>query len=146
MQVMSTAEQGSELQKRAAQDILSVTDSTLSQQNALWARAGEAAIQAANKAESAFTKVFDRAGSGVQQFGDSLLKALVAPQVDLLKVGLTTIKFNEQGQEIRAAAQKFVLNISDDILHSMETGLSHLAASGLSQLLQIPIKLLRWCG
>lgn len=138
--IIANTEQGSNIQKAAAQEVISVLINAKQKEVELYNKAAEASIAAANKSEAALTKVFDSFGSGFESFSDSVAKALLAPQVDLIKAGFTTIKFSEQSQELRAAAQKLMLGFADDLIKSLETGLSKLAASALSSLLNIPIE------
>ena len=138
-EVMDTATKGSATQKQAAEEILSVEMQAKTQEIALYNQAAEASVKAAKKAQEAFEKVFDQMGSQIETFSTSLFKALVAPQQELLKVGLTTIRTNERGNEIRAAAGKAILGMADDLIKGIEGGVSKMAAQSLSKMLSIPI-------
>lgn len=131
-QIRDTSMQGSTAQKDAAEKLLEVEMNSKAQEIELYQKAGAAAVEAANKSAEAFKSFFDGMGSQFENFSSGLIKALIAPQQDLIKAGLTTIKFNEQGNEIRAAFKNMSLGIVTDLAKSLETALGHVAANLLS--------------
>ena len=132
-QVRATAVEGSDTQKAAAQEILQVEIQSKSQEIELYKEAGAAAVAAANKTNAAFKSMFDSIGSSAETLSTSLLKSLIAPQQDLIKAGLTTIKFSEQGNEMRAAFRTAILGIASDFLKSMEQSVGQIIANMLSK-------------
>lgn len=140
MQVMQSSEQGSRTQKQAAEQILAIVDSSKQQEIALYNRAAAASVQLTGKISGNFEKAIEQSGQQFQTFADSLVKALIAPQQTLIKAGLTTLKFDDKGQQMRQAAQQLMLGIVTDFTHAIGNAFSQLAASALSRLLEIPIK------
>jgi hypothetical protein len=128
----AAAEQGSTLQKDIQQKILDVTMQAKEQEIALYQKAGDAAVAAANKTAQAFQQFADGVGSALETASTGILNALIAPQQMQLKAGFTTIHYSEQGNELRAAMGKAIISIADDFEKSMEQGVSHMLASLLS--------------
>jgi hypothetical protein len=123
---------GSTEQKEAASKLTEVWLQASSQIIALNQKAAEAAEQAAKKASAVFVKFFDTLGSGFESFSSSLIKALIAPQELLIKQGLTTRKFSEQGNEIRSAISSLLLKGINDAANSVESALMGMLAKALS--------------
>ena len=132
IQVRDTAEQGSATQKQASAEIMSVLLQSKSQEVELYKKAGEAAQQAAEKAMEGFKKFFDSVGSQFETFTGSLVKALIAPQQVLIKAGLTTIKENMRGSEIKQALGNLLTGVAQDLGKSIETAIGSTIAKALS--------------
>lgn len=131
-QVAETALTGSTEQKKAEDDIMALLVSSKSQEVALYRQAGEAAAEAAKKAASAYVGFFDSVGSSFEQFTAGMTKALLAPQQELIKQGLTTIKHSMQGSEIGNAFKSLLLNSVSSLGKSVETAIGHTIANALS--------------
>ena len=129
--IMSKSEEGSATQKEAANEILAIVTQSKQQEIELYNKAAEATNNANKKAVQSFTQVFDSFGSGMESAMNSIFKAIVAPQVDYIKAGLTTVKINERSREIEAAAGKLLMSLGDSILK----GLGDLASKMAGQLL-----------
>ena len=139
-EVMNTATAGSNVQKAAAQEILSVETQAKQQEVELYNKAAEASVQAASKTGAAITKVFDSLGGQFETFSDDLIKALIAPQKELLKEGFTTKTFSMQGNEIRAAFSKMLLSGIQDATKGVQNILSQTLGQMISQALNIPMQ------
>jgi hypothetical protein len=137
MQVMQTADEGSATQKAAAQEILTVVTQAKQQEIELYNKAAEATKAASQKATEAFTQMFDQFGSSLQTAFGSIFQAVVAPQVDLIKAGLTTIKYNERSSEIQAAVGKLLTSLGDSILKGLGDLASKLAGQAVAGLLHV---------
>lgn len=138
-EVMNTAQQGSATQRDAAKEILSVVSRAKQQETALYKKAAAAAQEATQKMTEPFKHMFDALGSQFTSLSDSLVKDLLAPKIDLIKQGLTTIKINERSTQIHQVLQQFALQLVTDATNTLETTLSKFAASSLSGLLNIPL-------
>ncbi len=139
-EVMQTATQGSDTQKAAAQEIISVVTQAKQQEVALYNRAAEITIGASRKASEQIGKFFDSFGSQFEGFTNSLIQALVAPQIDLIKQGLTTIKVSMRGNEIRTALASMLVGGIQDAAKGVESTVSQLLAQTLSAALQVPLQ------
>ena len=131
-QVRDTAEQGSATQKAASQEIMSVLIQSKSQEIELYKKAGEAANEAAKKAMEGFTKFFDSIGSAFETFTSSAVKALIAPQTELIKAGLTTIKTSMRGSELQQAFASMGTSILQSLGKSVEEAIGSTIAKALS--------------
>lgn len=131
--IMSKSEEGSATQKEAANEILAIVTQSKQQEIELYNKAAEATSNANKKATAAFTQTFDSFGSGMETAMNSIFKAIVAPQVDLIKAGLTTVKINERGQEIQAAVGKLLMTLGDSILKGLGDLASKLAGQFLAK-------------
>ena len=138
--IVSTSEQGSAAQRKASDDILSIIQSATAEELSLRKQAATAAQEAEKQSTEAVDKMFDKIGSQFSTFGTSLVDALIMPQTQQIKAGLTTIKTSLQGNEIATAARSLFKNIVNDLTNTLESGFSQLAAKSLSQLLSIPIQ------
>ena len=126
------APEGSKIQKETADALVNLQIDTKTKLVALYKEAGDAAVAAANKTAEAFKSFFDSAGSQFESFSTSAITALVSPQMDYIKAGLTTIKTSMQGNELRAAARTLFLGIVNDFAKSLETGVSKAIANAIS--------------
>jgi hypothetical protein len=131
-QAMNIAEKGSSDQRAAAQEIQSVVTNAKTEEIALYNKAAEASIEAANKTAASFNKFFDILGNSFQTFTDTVLRALIAPQTELIKQGLTTIKKPMEGNEIRQAGSKALLGVVTDFAQSLQNTLTQTLAKSLS--------------
>jgi len=131
-QVMNTATKGSDTQRAAAEQIQSVVTNAKTQEIALYNKAAQASIEAANKAAAPFNKFFDTLGNAFQSLEDTIIKALIAPQRELIKQGLTTIKRPMEGNEIRQAGSKALMGVVTDFAQSLQNTLTQTLAKSLS--------------
>lgn len=83
-----------------------------------------------------FKDMFTAMDSGSQEFAKSFFAAVVAPQQELRKAGLTTIKVNTSGQQLKQAASQFFIGMGDSLVEEARKGLVKIAAQ---QLLKIPM-------
>jgi hypothetical protein len=134
-EVMNAAKTGSNVQRQAAQEILSIITRAKQQEIELYKKAAQTTDQSA-KAISGF---FAHVGAGVETFGDALLKAAIAPKVDLIRAGFTTLRYTERGAEIKAAAQRLVLDIGNELVKGVEHSVSQFTAKGLAALFKLPL-------
>lgn len=104
---------------------------TMSRMVDLFNEAGSAAKNSSNIFANAWAQTFSKLDSETEQFSSEITKAVLAPQQELIKAGLTTIHVSLEGQQIRAAAQKVFLSLASDFVSSVTSGLSHLAAKKL---------------
>ena len=141
LEVMNTATQGSNTQKEAANEVLAVVARAKQQEVELYNKAAAATKAAAQKTTEPFTHMFDSLGSQFTSLSDSLVKNLLAPKVDLIKQGLTTIKINEGSTQIHAILQKFALDLMNDAVNTLEKtlfgGIGKLVSGGISSLLGV---------
>jgi hypothetical protein len=138
-EIMNSAEKGSEVQKAAAQEILAVVTQAKQQEVSLYQKAAQATQQATQSMIQPVTQLFNSIGNQFEGLTSSLVKALVAPQVDLIKQGLTTIKINERNSEVHKALQKFALDMVQDAAKSLEDAASKTLTTVLSNALNIPL-------
>jgi hypothetical protein len=129
-QVRDAAEKGSQVQKDAQNEIVSVLTQAKQKEIELYKQAGDAAVAAANKTVAGWTSTFDTIGSQFEQFGTEIVKSLIAPQTTIIKVGLTSIR--EQTSGVKAAFRTLFLGIAQDIGKTLETALGHAIARALS--------------
>lgn len=134
-QIETAADTTSKVRQQAALDVLSTVKEAETQIEEMYNKTTQAAKKAALDQAKPFIEAFDKIGSQAQSFSDSMMKALLMPQRELIHAGLTTIKVNLQGNEIRAAASKFFLGLADDMVSSVTKGITQLAAQGLGKLL-----------
>jgi hypothetical protein len=130
--VAAAAQQGSDVQKKAQDDILAILTEARGQEVALYKQAGEAAEEAAKKAAAAFTSFFSSIGSAFQSFEDAALQAVIAPKQELIKQGLTTIKKNEGGMEVKQALSSMLMGGIKDASKGVTTALSNMLGSAIS--------------
>jgi hypothetical protein len=139
-QIADAALQGSDTQKKAQNDVTSIVQQSMAEQTALYdkaaesyRRAGEAAAAAAAKTAASFTSFFSSLGSSFDSFQSSMIKALIAPQQELIKQGLTTIKKNQGGAELQRAVQTMLLDGVNSAAKSVEKALTTMLADSLSK-------------
>lgn len=124
---------GDEETSRAALDaIRQDAITTIETMTSEWQKASEAAKSSAKDSEKYFTEFFNKAGGQFDAFTSSALKALVAPQQELIHAGLTTLKINLQGQELRQAAGKLFLGLGEDLVNTVKDSLLKVAAQKLA--------------
>lgn len=91
----------------------------------------EAAKKAAEESSKAFTQFFSEVGSQLDSFASAVGKALLFPQQELIKAGLTTIHVNLRGEEIRAAFQKLVEGMASDLFKGITNAISSAIAQSM---------------
>lgn len=131
-QVRDTSVQGTTIRKEAEQEITNVVLDAKTKEVALYNEAGNAAVAAATKIAAPFKTLFDSMGNQMEQFGSSVLTALLAPQQEVIKAGLTSIKVATRGDEIRNAAKTLFMGIANDLMKSVQTAVGHALASAIS--------------
>ena len=134
-ELASTAEAGSKSQQEAQQKIVELTANYKAQEIALYEKAGSAAVAAINKLAAPWNNLFSGIGSAFDTLSSSIIKDLIAPQQDLIKVGLTTIKFNEQGNEMRAAFRTAITSIASNFAQTIESAIGNTIAHALSNVI-----------
>ena len=134
--IMETSQEGSNIQKEAAEKILEIITSTKEKEVALY----EKADAAYKKSFASLTQVFDQIGSAVESFSGSLFNALIAPTKDVYKIGMTTVTKSERGQEISRAITKLLEDIGNDILKGIENMASKFLAKSIAKLLDVPME------
>lgn len=130
--VANAAAAGSSVQKEAQASIMAILLQSKEQEVELYKKAGQASVEAAKKIAAPFVNLADQIGGQLQNFGSSLVTSILAPQQEMIKVGMTTIKTSLQGSEIRNAAKTLLLGVVGDFGKAIETGLSHVIANALS--------------
>jgi hypothetical protein len=130
-QIASSAGASDEVRIEAEKEIAATVVSTKEKVVDLYNAAGKGAKDSANVFAAAMQEAFGKLDGQVNQFATSLLDAVIAPKQELIKAGLTTIKVNLEGQEIRSAAQKIFMSLANDFVSSVTSGLSQLAAGAL---------------
>ena len=138
-QVMATTQQGSDVHKKAADEIMRVETQLAEEEISIKEKAAEASAQAMQKAMQPITSFVDEVGSQFESLTSSVLKDIISPQVTLLKQGLTTIKINDRGSQIKQALAKFSMDLVTDAAKSLEDAASKSLASMLSSALNIPL-------
>lgn len=133
--IISTSQQGSEVQRDAAEKVLQIVTADKEKEVELYQKASEAYKQSFAQIESVFSSI----GSSFESFGNSLFKALVAPQIDIYKIGLTSIQENERSQEIKQAIGQMLMKIGDSILQGVMNIFGQIATKILAQAMQVPI-------
>ncbi len=83
----------------------------------------------------AFKTMFNGLSQQTDEFSRQLLTALAAPQLELIHAGLTTIRINLRGQQVRQAVGNLFIGMADDLVNQARKGLMKLAGE---QLLKIP--------
>lgn len=131
-QVRDTAEEGSATQKKASQEIMNVLIQSKTQELELYKKAGEAASEASKKAMEGFKKLFDSLGSAFETFSSSAVKALIAPQQELIKAGLTTIKHSMRGAELQQAFAQMATSMLQSLGKSVQEAIGGMIAKSLS--------------
>lgn len=131
-EVESAAEEGSALQRKAAQEILSVEISTKSQELELYRKAGQAASDSAKRSMEGITRFFDSIGSSVENFTSDLTKALIAPQREVIHAGMTTITRSMRGSEIQSAFAHMITSMVSSLGRSVQEAIGGFIAKALS--------------
>ena len=131
-QLMSQAEPGSTQQIELQKEITSITIAAKSQEVQLYQKSADLVAEANKKMAASFVTFFDQMGSHFESFTSSALKALIAPQQELIREGLTTIKKSMQGQELAKAAGSMIMGIAGDLGKAVEGALGHVVAGALS--------------
>jgi hypothetical protein len=85
--------------------------------------------------QEAFVNSFQALGGQVDSFADSLMKAAINPQKEMIRRGFTEIHVNLRGQEMANAARKLFMQMANDFVNSVLNGLSQLAAKNLAPML-----------
>ena len=134
--VADAAVQGGEVQRAAQQAILQETISAKSAEIQLYNKAAEAAAAAAAKMAAPFTKFFDQVGSQFESMTTSVLDAVIAPQQEIIKAGLSSIKINERSTQLHQVFQKFALDMVNDSVKAVEGAVSHGIASTIDSSIQ----------
>jgi hypothetical protein len=130
--IVNAAAQGSDSQREAANEITAILIKSKEEEVSLYEKAAAATKSALEKQSQAFTSFFNSVGSQFETFSGSLIKALIAPQQEVIHQGLTTIKKSLQGNEIRQAFASMFIGIAQDLGKSVETAIGHTIAQALS--------------
>lgn len=131
-QVAQMAEAGSDTQKAAQQEIMSVLLSSKEQEVALYGKAAQASAEAAKKIAQPFIDLADNVGSTLSSGFKTLFQDLLFPQITLLKQGLTTISVSDRGTQLRSLFQKTFTSLASDFGNAMQTAIGHTVAQALS--------------
>lgn len=131
--IMATSEEGTTTYKKAAEEILNIITTTKEQEVQLYEKA-EAAYK---KSIAGMTQMFDQMGSQVESAMSSIAQAIVAPTTTIYKVGLTSIRESNRGQEIAKAIGKLVTDLGTDILKEAASGISKLVGKSLASMLGV---------
>lgn len=110
------------------QAIAEIKTDTMSRMIELFNSAGAAAKTSADVFSNVWNQTFSSLDKSMDSFASDVTKAVIAPQQELIKAGLTTIHVNMEGTQIRAAAQKVFLGLASDFASSVMSGLSQVAA------------------
>lgn len=131
--IMDTSQKDSDNYQKAAEQILDIVTKTKQKEVELYQKA-EAEY---DKALAPMTNMFDSIGSQMQSGMEGIFKAIVDPTVTLYKVGLTTIRETNRGQEIARAFGQMLMNMGNDIFKQAMNSVSQLAASAVAPALGI---------
>ena len=132
-EIAATATEGSATQKEALQQINQITISSKTQEIALYKQAASATAAASAQLIKPFATLTDGITNQFQQLSVSIFNALILPQRELIKQGLTTIRFSQQGNEIRSAFRKVFLGVADDFSKSVEEAIGRTIAQTVSK-------------
>jgi hypothetical protein len=130
--VAKSANASAKTQEEAQHEILMISNDAKEKIIADMRTWADYAKAEATKLAKLFEGVFDRLGGQFESFSDSLVKALLAPQRELYRAGFTTIQESMRGNEIRTAMRSLLLGAINDVMKSIETGLTSLLARTLS--------------
>jgi hypothetical protein len=139
-QIMSMAGEDSDTRREAARKILEIETQSLQERVQLYTQAATTTAQL-NAAQSRnITRLFDQVGSSFDSFSSSMMKALVDPQREILKVGLTSRAISLQRNEMRQAMNGLSMSLMGSFVQSMQHSASQMLAQGLSKMLNVPME------
>lgn len=113
------------------QAIANIRTDTMQRMIELFNSAGKAAKTSSDIFATAWGDTLSNLDKSMDEFSSEATKAILAPQQELIHAGLTTIKVNLEGSQLRAAAQKIFLSLASDFTSSVMKGLSQVAAQKL---------------
>jgi hypothetical protein len=131
-EIQSTQEAGTRSYKETQDKINSIILDSKTKEEALYKKAGDAAVAAANKQAAAFTDFFDKLGSAFESFGSTMFDALIAPQKEIIKAGLSSKTISDQGSQMRAAVGQLLKSVAESAVKSIGEALSHTLANALT--------------
>lgn len=138
-EVANDANNTAEVRKAAAEEVLRVVTDAETKMTELYRSSGSAAKMSSDVFLGAWQQAFSSLDASMDQFAANVTKALLAPKQELIKAGLTTIKINLAGSEIKTAAQQMALAFASEFTTGITKGLSSLAAGGIAKMLGMNI-------